>query len=355
VNQSAPSDVPNQAVGAQPDATAKVQAPDAPVSETPTMPNVGSATPSDAQTPATADTSAPEEAVVEKSKPRVITLNPKPESSPETSVVAEPGTKPEPLPQSVPGVNILRLPNTQADGSSTAEEPAQATAPPPRVAYAENWSNPDNKPILAILILDIGVAAGGLDASALDLLPFPATFALDPEREGATAIAAEHRAAGKEVVILAGDLPDGATDSDLEVAYQSYVSQMPEAVALMGMPDAEFQKSSLAAQHIAALLLADGRGLVTFDRGLNPGRRAAEKAGIAVASVDRLFDSAGTNNISFQRDLDRAAFTAGQKGTYVIALPSTPEAITSLMTWAAGPGPAHVALGPVSAVMTNSK
>ncbi len=301
---------------------------------------------------------AADEGAAEQTKPRVITLNPKPQPAPGAAIpdAAVPGTKPAPLAQSVPGVKINRLPQTLPDASTTPEVGAQVDAlPPPRVAYAAQWSNPDNKPVLAIVILDRGLASGGLDSGSLDFLPFPATIALDPEREDAAAIAAAHRAAGKEVAILAGVLPEGATESDFEVAYQSYVSLLPETVALMGMPDADFQKSSLAAQHVAALLSADGRGLVTFLQGLNPGRRAAEKAGVAVASVDRLFDGESTDNGSLMRDLDRAAFTAAQKGAYVIALPSTPEAITSLMAWAAGPGAAHVTLAPVSAVMTVQK
>lgn len=316
--------------------------------------------PSDTPTAETATTTAPaqNEGSEQKSKPRVITLNPKPEpAAPATTTpdAAPPGTKPTPLPQTVPGVKIMRLPATEPSEPVTPAESEPAATKPPREAFAAKWSNPDNKPVLAVVILDRGLAGGGLDPAVLDSLPFPVTFALDPEREGAASVAAAHRAAGKEVAILAGDLPQGATDADFEVAYQSYVSILAETVALIGLPDADFQKSNLAAQHVAALLSADGRGLITFDKGLNPGRRAAEKAGVAVTSVDRFFDDASAGNGTLMRELDRAAFTAGQRGTYVIALPSTPEAITALMAWAAGPGTSHVILGPATAVMTEGK
>ncbi len=353
VPQAAVPDMPESDAEVAPEAAEAEDNASAPSS----TPVPGAESPAATDTPAaeTTDTPATNAGTAEKSKPRVITLNPKPEPAAPANPTPDattPGTKPAPLPQTVPGVKIMRLPETTPGAPATPVDPEPAAAKPPREAFAAKWSNPGNKPVLAIVIFDLGLADGGLDPAALDSLPFPVTFALDPEREGAATVASAHRAAGKEVAILANDLPKGATDADFEVAYQSYVSLLAESVALMGMPDVDFQKSNLAAQHVAALLSADGRGLITFDKGLNPGRRAAEKAGVAVASVDRLFDDASTSNGTLMRELDRAAFTAGQRGTYVIALPSSPEAITTLMAWAAGPGTAHVVLGPVSAVMT---
>lgn len=350
------TDVPEVSTEAAPE-VAKTDDNDA-VSALSPVPEAESPAPTDTPAVETVPKPAAKEGTAEKSKPRVITLNPTPEpADPANSTpdATTPGTKPTPLPQTVPGVKIMRLPATTPSAPVAPTDPEPAAAKPPREAFAANWSNPDKKPVLAIVILDLGLAGGGLDPAALDSLPFPVTFALDPEQEGVAAVAAAHRAAGKEVAILAGDLPKGATDADFEVAYQSYVSMLAESVALMGLPDADFQKSNLAAQHVAALLSADGRGLITFDKGLNPGRRAAEKAGVAVASVDRLFDGTSTSIGTLMRELDRAAFTAGQSGSYVIALPSTPEAITTLMAWAAGPATAHVALGPVTAVMTGGK
>ena len=290
-------DVPEVSAAAVPE-VAETEGNDSDTASLP-VPEAESPAPTDKPSAETVTTPATKEGAAEKSKPRVITLNPKPEpAEPANSTpdATTPGTKPTPLPQTVPGVKIMRLPATTPSAPVTPTDPEPAAAKPPREAFAAKWSNPDNKPVLAIVIFDLGLAGGGLDPAALDSLPFPVTFALDPEQEGAAAVAAAHRAAGKEVAILAGDLPQGATDADFEVAYQSYVSILTESVALMGLPDADFQKSNLAAQHVAALLSADGRGLITFDKGLNSGRRAAEKAGVAVASVDRLFDDASTSN-----------------------------------------------------------
>lgn len=278
-------------------------------------------------------------------KPRVLTLDPAvPEPEP---VQAMPGG-------AVPGVNILRLPGTDAPPAtldSDAGETPKAAPLPPRRAFAARWQNPDEKPVMGVVILDRGVGAGGLDPAALAALPFAVTIAVDPLQPDAAAAAAAYRAAGDEVAILIGNEPAGATPADFEVAYQSFVQTLPQTVAVIGSPDAGFLRSSLAAQHLASLLAADGRGLVTYDQGLNPGRRAAEKAGVPVASIDKLFGAGEENMGTLARELDRAAFAAGQKGQLVVALPSTPDAVTALIAWATGPSGSGVSLAPVSAVM----
>lgn len=278
-------------------------------------------------------------------KPRVLTLDPaapKAEAPP-----AMPGG-------AVPGVNILRLPGTDAAPATLdadAADPAKTAPLPPRKAFAARWQNPDEKPVLGVLILDLGTAAGGLDPSALAALPFPVTIAVDPMAAEAAAAAAAYRSAGDEVAILVGNEPQGATPADFEVAYQSFVQTLPQTVAVIGTPDAAFLRSNLSAQHLAALLAADGRALVTYDQGLNSGRRAAEKAGVPVATINKLFGAGEANMGTLGRELDRAAFTAGQKGQFVIALPSTPDAVTALIAWATGPSGSAVALAPVTAVM----
>lgn len=294
--------------------------------------------------PAPDDSPAPPE-TESADKPRVLTLDP---AAPETDEVqALPGG-------AVPGVTILRLPGTDAPvaGSEPAVDPAAAkAAAAPLRAFAARWQKSDQRPILAVLILDKGVEAGGLDPSALASLPFAVTIAVDPLRADAAAAAAAYRAAGDEVAILIGNQPVGATPADFEIAYQSFIQTLPESVAVIGDPAAVQLRSSQGAQHLAALLAADGRGLVTYDQGLNPGRRAAEKAGVPVASVDKVFGAGEVNMGTLARELDRAAFAAGQTGQLVIAIPSTPDVVTAFVAWATGPSGGAVSVAPVSALM----
>jgi polysaccharide deacetylase 2 family uncharacterized protein YibQ len=260
----------------------------------------------------------------------------------------------------VPGVTILRLPGTgegAAEGQEAAADAAAALEPAdtgpagPLVAHAAAWSNPEGRPALAVVLLDIGPERGGASPEMIAALPFAATIAIDPQRADAAASAAAYRAAGSEVALLVESMPAGATPADLEVAYQSFVQALPEAVALVGNPQASFLRSSLEAQHVAALLAADGRGLVTYQAGLNLARRAAERAGTPVATIEKLIDPAGAASGAVGRELDRAAFNATQKGTAVIALPATPDLMAALAAWAAGPSAAAVSLAPVSALM----
>lgn len=274
-----------------------------------------------------------------------------------------------PTPSGSSGVKILRLPQVAPaaeapteDGSANQPTEAVATAPSviptqqgPLDLYAARWRNPDAKPVMAIVLFDLGVEKGGLDPQALASLPFATTIAIDPLRPDAIDRETAYRTAGAEVAMLVGDFAAGSTDSDLEVAYQSYVQSLPESVALISTPDASFLRSSLEAQHIAALLAADGRGLLTYDLGLNASRRAAEKAGVPVALLAKAFDQNTDNSGALNRALDRAAFAAGQDGSIVVALPTTPEAITALMAWAAGPTAASVSIAPASAVLLANK
>lgn len=292
-------------------------------------------------------------------KPKILTLDPA--TPPEGQGTAALGRE-------VPGVKILRPPGADAtdEGAASDAAPAEEAVPDmapdtasedqtsPLKAFAAAFDNPDARPPLAVVILDLGTAAGGLDPSALAALPFAATVAVDPLAPDATERAAALRAAGAEVAILAGDLPQGATPADMEVAYQSYVQVLPQSVALIGLPGVAFQRQSLDAQHMAALLAADGRGFITFAQGLNAARRAAEKAGAPVASVDRLITAEDAKGGALSRELDKLAFSAAQKGSAVIALPSTAEAITGLIAWSGSTAARSVALAPISALMNAS-
>lgn len=273
-------------------------------------------------------------------------------------ITTMPGTKAESLPTvSSDEASLVTVPNNETQGVSliTVPNPAAESAAGALDKFAAKFSNPESKPLLAVVILDKGVTAGGLDAAALAGLPFAVTIAIDPEREDATSVEATYRIAGDEVAMMVSKLPEGATPSDLEVIYQSFAQALPESMALIAAPDSEALSNSMTAQHFAALLKADGRGLITYSKGLNAGKHAAQKSGVPQAEIGKLFVQTEDNSGTFGRELDRAAFDAGREGGAVVAIPSTPEAITALMAWAAGPSASTVALAPVSAVMLKGK
>ncbi|MGB7263117.1 MAG: divergent polysaccharide deacetylase family protein [Albidovulum sp.] len=264
--------------------------------------------------------------------------------------------------QSVPGVKINRLPRigdaAEDAPDSTDEGVADATLLLPGdetstafERFAAPFVNEEDKPLVAVVLIDQGEAAGGLDPAALAAIGQPITIAIDPERPDAGARAAVYRLAGHEVVILAPEMPRGATASDLEVAYQSYTRALPEAVALIGTPVSVFQSDRRVAQHMVALLATDGRGLVTYNRGLNPARQAATGAELPHAGVFRALDAEGESGNTIRRYLDRAAFEAARAGTVLVVGGSSSETVAALKDWIADGGKGSV-VGPASAAMS---
>ncbi|MFT3690110.1 divergent polysaccharide deacetylase family protein [Paenirhodobacter sp.] len=100
--------------------------------------------------------------------------------------------------------------------------------PPPLIEPA-----PGALPVMAVVLVDVGVAAGGLDRAAIKALDVPVTIALDPTRPDAAEAAADYRTAGIEVAILAPDLPEGA---DADAALDAWRKAVPGAVAVVAGP-----------------------------------------------------------------------------------------------------------------------
>lgn len=242
----------------------------------------------------------------------------------------------------------------EADGGP-APSPAFVQPPAPVAdgalrRHAAAFANPDMKPIVAVILTDLGDAAGGVAPDALDELGVAVTVAIDPEAPDAAARAVAYRLAGDEVAILAPDLPEGATASDLEVSHQGAVSALPEAVAVIGRPGSAFQTDRRIAQHLVSLLATEGRGIVTYTRGLDPARQAAEGEGLPHAAIFRDLDAEGENPATIQRYLDRAAFEAARTGAVVVTGTTSPGTVAALREWIQG-GARGVVVGPVSAVM----
>jgi polysaccharide deacetylase 2 family uncharacterized protein YibQ len=252
----------------------------------------------------------------------------------------------------VPGVQINRLPRIGVADPAPAPDVADApeAAPDSAVArFGAAFSNPESKPVIALVLTDDG-SGSAADAEAVAAIGAPVTIALDPEKPGAAVLAQTYRLSGDEIAILAPAMPEGSTPSDLEVSYQGYIQTLPEAVALVAGPGSTLQSDRRIAQHIASLLATEGRGLVTAVRGLNPGRQAAERAGVAYAGITRSLDEEGQDEAAMMRLLDRAAFDASRGGDIVILGKATPETVAALRSWIEA-GQKDAVIGPLSAVL----
>lgn len=344
----APAAPPKVALGATPqpadeplvEADGPALAADLPAPATPTKPDALPQVIADA-TPAQVDPPPPPPAEPE---PRLLTEDPPLEDS-NTATLA-PAAR---LGDVADGVVTGRLPRIGDPATDPAADGEQA-AKTPLVEFARAFENPDQKPIYSIVLIDNGAA--DLDRKALADLPFPVSFAIDPMWDNAAALAAIYRDAGQEVLMMATGIPEGATASDLEVSLAALSAKLPEAVAVLEQVDVVFQDNRPLATQIVPILAAQGRGLVTWDQGLNAADQVARREGLPSAMAFRSLDSEGEGTETIRRYLDRAAFRAAQEGRVVVVGTTRPETIEALIAWGLEGRSATVALAPISAALT---
>ena len=256
------------------------------------------------------------------------------------------------LPKAADGVTVGRLPTIGGDAKKDAAAEDAAEAPenlPPLKRYAMPFENPTGKPLFALILTDDGSA--GLDRAKLAALPFPVTFAVDPLAPNAAEAAATYRAGGKEVVMLASGLPAGATAADVEQSFQAMTAVLPESVAVIDLATKGFQDDRALSSQIVAILKADGRGLITYDRGLNAADQVSRRDDLPAALVFRDVDAQGEETPMIRRYLDRAAFKAAQEGRVTVVGTTRPETVAAIMEWTIEGRASSVTLAPASAVM----
>lgn len=251
----------------------------------------------------------------------------------------------------VAGITTDRLPRIgDAKAGPGAEvlvlDPA---ASQPMITHAREFVAEPGKPKFAILLLDIGAA--GMARDDLARLPFAITFVIDPAAPDAAEAARAYRAAGQEVMILASGLPEGATPADLEQSFQAMALALPQTVAMLDLAVGGLQENRLLATQAIPILKAQGRGIVTYDRGLGAAEQVAAREGLAHAVIFRELDAAGEDTPVIRRYLDRAAFKAAQEGQVLVIGQTRPETVAALLEWMVEGRGSSVQLAPVTAVM----
>ena len=325
---------PAQPAPGQPGDAAILAAPEQPV-VAPASPGDSPATPAAApQVPATTGTAEPV-------APRIAAL---PQSGETAETGLRIGTPVVPLTERN---RVEALPTTAA---AAGADPAAASDAPPIERYAAGFDNPDNKPLMSIVLIDGPDAFGG---EALQDFPYPLTFAVDPSVPDAAARMARHRAAGFEVMLLA-DLPKGATAQDAEVAMATWFDRMPETVGVLEGVGSGVQSARDLSDQVTAIAKGTGRGLVLQSNGLNTAQKLAARDGVPSAVVFRDFDGAGQTPVVIRRFLDQAAFRAGQEGAVIMLGRIRPDTISALLLWGLQDRASRVALAPVSAALTRS-
>lgn len=237
---------------------------------------------------------------------------------------------------------------TSAEVAEDGYDPATDDTLPPILRYARSFDNPDQKPLFAILLEDRGGEVNREELAALDL---PLTIVIDPMADGAQDRAALWRAGRQEVVYSLNGLPEGATAADVEQTLQVLAEMLPETVGLIDPDGTLFQGNRLLATQIIDNLKRQGRGLVTFDQGLNSADQVARREDLASAVIFRRIDIDQATAPAVKRYLDRAVFRAAQEGEVAVIGELTPEIVEALLAWTIEGRAASVALAPITALM----
>ncbi len=252
----------------------------------------------------------------------------------------------------VPGIKVNRLPNLANQNAESAPEPAPIL--PPIRAYSQPFDAAGDQPLFSVLLVDPGTEAGGLDRATLKTIDFPVTIAIDPNRADAAEAAADFRAAGFEVAILASGLPAGATIKDLEVSVEAWRRVISEAVAVVEPESPVYRGDRQMAQQLVGILAREGIGLIAQGNGLNPGWQQAEKAAMPRARIWRVLDGGRDKAPVIKRTLERAGFEAARGQSVVVMLHAWPESVAGLTSWQPEKN-ARLVLAPVSAVALREK
>lgn len=352
-----PEAAPEMAMEAAPEAMPEA-APEAMAEAPAAEPVPAEEAPSDPMAvPATDAGTAPGTAVTEMpgTKPSALPGVVAPEADTSVAVAEEDSDaktfKPSPgLVRAGEGVIIGRNQPGETAPTDPATDPAAApTDPRPIAQFAAQFENPDAKPPFAIVLVDPGTP--DLDRAGLAALPFPVSFALDPQDPATPERAAIYRAAGREVVMLVTGIAQGAQASDVEVAFQSMEQGLPEAVAAMDLADPIFQNNRGLASAIVPILQASGRGLLTWDEGLNAADQVARREDLEAAVVFRNLDQANGDTVAIRRLLDRAVFKADQDRRVSVVGTADAATVAALLEWSVEGKAATVALAPLTAVL----
>jgi polysaccharide deacetylase 2 family uncharacterized protein YibQ len=243
------------------------------------------------------------------------------------------------------------------DPATETTTPTDTTAVAPGAtrpidAFAAEFKNPLDKPLMSIILIDSGadLSGGTVGVAALRSFPAPITFAVKASLPDAADRMARYRAEGFEVLAMI-DLPEGATATDAEVTLNSVLNTMNEVVGVIEGVDVGVQQDREASDQMTQILAQSGHGLVTQSKGLNTVQKLAAREGVPSAVVFRDFDSADQTPTVIRRFLDQAAFRADQEGGVIMLGRLRPDTISALLLWGLADRAERVTMVPVSAVL----
>ncbi|MGB0798013.1 MAG: divergent polysaccharide deacetylase family protein [Planktomarina sp.] len=279
---------------------------------------------------------------------------------PDQAVIA--AAQPDPAPEPEPGLTtaddqLAGLPassQTVAVGQlpSVGQQPDEGQLNVSLPAILENALGFDpidpNLPLVSFVILDL--PDSGIGPRALASFEHPLTIVIDASNPGAAQRAKRFHDAGFEIAIQT-PIPNGAGPSDVEVAMESYMTRIPQAVAVVDPIGAGFSGDRRIINQVNAILADTGHGMVTQDQGLNTAVQLAARAGIPAKTAARDLDGNNQNATIIRRFVDQAAFKARQNGNVILLARLRADTISALLIWAQQDRAKSVNIAPLSAVL----
>ncbi|NVO23633.1 divergent polysaccharide deacetylase family protein [Donghicola mangrovi] len=238
------------------------------------------------------------------------------------------------------------------DNRRAAEAEAEALLPQgdkPLDVFSTDFSNPEDRPMMSIIVLDTPNSA--LGPEVLRDFPYPVTIAIDALAPDARERMDAYRAAGFEILATAS-FPQGARPADAEIALGAIFDALPETIGFLEADDGSLQQSRALTDQVTAVLSDSGYGLVLQPKGLNTAQKVAVKEGVPAAAIFRDLDGKDQNADVIRRFLDNAAFRARQSEDGVVVLTRLrPETLSALLIWALQDRASQVSLAPASAIL----
>lgn len=262
----------------------------------------------------------------------------------EISVPEEPETPP-----SLP--TIGQTAPTEPTPEPVVAEPEEVTPDLPALeAFKMEPVETNGEPLFSVVFIDDGSYV--LDIAALESLPFPVSFAVDAEWDGAADAQSKYYDAGYEVAALVS-LPEEARGQDVETTLAASVAMVPKSLAFIEKGEGALQVTREATAQVTGFAKETGHGLVYIEKGLNSGVTGATKEGVPAITIYRDLDANNQDERTIRRFLDGAAFRAKQERNIVLTARLRPETLSALLLWALQDRAKTVAIVPLSQVMKN--
>lgn len=250
--------------------------------------------------------------------------------------------------------------------SPTPDPQAQPGLPVPRIALsgpaqkvnARAFDAPGTAPLMAVVLSGLGT--GGVEAEALALMTMPLTVAIGPGAES-RALAEQARAFGHEVLAeLPLATPDAAqkgrlsvdqTGQTLAAATVRLMADLDIAIGATGPDGAALLRDQARMKAIMQPLGEHGFLWVEPRIASGTGTRvAAKETQTTWAAGDRVIDRSASAEQIYQ-NLETAALQARRKGSVIVFVPASQEAMRGLVRWGLERGGQEVWFAPVSAVI----